>query len=131
MKKLIALGIFLLVCLTGCSDISSEDSGPTLENGTVTQQTETTPVSKGTYQVGDEIISANSDYYFGGFVNNDTFIINVASYFDRGGSSVSYYYTLTKGRTIKLPQNERDNNIKLKVMDYNLDNDTISFEQMK
>lgn len=127
MKKFILLFSVLLL-MSGCESLQEENDA-NLENGTPAKEVTN---NAGEYVVGDRIISmyvidgGSKDYrvyYFGGFIDDDTFVINMHQS-GSGGFSPSYpfYYTIEENMQFLLPAS----NTLIKLEKYDVQNNTIS-----
>lgn len=119
-KYLLVVSVITL-SLAGC--VPSEKEA-TLENVTPTGEIEVT--SSGIFKTGDKIIVMDIDartheYYFGGFIDDDTFVINVTQ-FSSTETSTSFYYTAKNNLEFLLPFS----NTKMTLMRYNVVDGTIT-----
>lgn len=125
LKKLIIASSIL--ALTGCAPVEEEAQ---LEKGTPIQKVEVKESTKGQYQVGDKIISMAIDgntnnYSFGGFLDEDTFVINIEKIGVHVSPSNSYYYTIKRDMQFELP----DSSTIVKLKDFSISEGTITLEK--
>lgn len=134
-------GIPLLVTgilLAGCSAPESE---AVMESSTAVEVQKESPISRSEFKSGDLIIdmnisykkggstySADTAYYFGGFIDEDTLVIstNKNDGFDYG-VAIPSHFTFEKDSIIVLPLSST----KIKVLDFDIKNNTITLEQLK
>lgn len=140
MKKYLFV-ITTMLLLAGCASETSEEK-PHLSTKTEPVENVDKELVNGksasptTFKTGDLIIDKveslereyyYNSYYFGGFVNNDTFIINVnADESTKQSVGYAFYYPTKEGLVITLPIS----NITLKVVSINIEENTIEFEQL-
>lgn len=138
MNKLLML--FLVLILSACT---RDENNSKLAQSTPIAPIESNPVSEGSYRTGDAIMQIDdvpygvdgdeheNVYYFGGFivgVDIDTFVITEQSGVGYNtGVGLNFYYKLENGMVFNLPRT----NIKLKVINYNINENWIQFQQLQ
>lgn len=121
------LGLLLVFGLTGCVPTEGEAQ---LEKGSPIEKVKVKTAVEGEYKVGDKIIkmmveSYQMAYYFGGFVDEDTFVINVSRSSGNFNESFSIYYTIERNMDILLPSS----NTIVQLKDFSISEGTITLEK--
>lgn len=146
MKKIFILILVMATVLTGClvspnTDTNTNSNSGILQKNLNSENVESLkPLSRGTYKTSETILIYNrakdiddinyvkNVYIFGGFSDYNTFVLNIVQ--DKKSTynfNSVFYYNFEIGTTFNVPYTD----FVLKVVDFNLKDNSITFEQLK